>query len=116
MNSSNNKATVCYILCLCMCNAVYHTDLCKTRMQNQRSAPAATADGVAKLLYKNSLDCFRQTFRNEGFKGLYRGLLPQLVGVAPEKAIKLTVSHLQYIVTVYVVIVYIVTVCNSSAC
>ena len=27
----------------------------------------------------------------EGLAGLYRGLLPQIVGVAPEKAIKLTV-------------------------
>lgn len=32
--------------------------------------------------------------RNEGFRGLYRGLGPQLVGVAPEKAIKLTVNDL----------------------
>jgi len=31
---------------------------------------------------------------NEGVIGLYRGLLPQLVGVAPEKAIKLTVNDL----------------------
>ncbi len=31
---------------------------------------------------------------NEGFFGLYKGLLPQLVGVAPEKAIKLTVNDL----------------------
>lgn len=31
-------------------------------------------------------------FRFEGFFGLYRGLTPQLVGVAPEKAIKLTVN------------------------
>lgn len=30
----------------------------------------------------------------EGFLGLYRGLLPQLVGVAPEKAIKLAVNDL----------------------
>ncbi|VEL07133.1 unnamed protein product [Protopolystoma xenopodis] len=30
----------------------------------------------------------------EGFGGLYRGLTPQLVGVAPEKAIKLTVNDL----------------------
>lgn len=30
--------------------------------------------------------------RHEGFFGLYRGLLPQLMGVAPEKAIKLTVN------------------------
>lgn len=30
----------------------------------------------------------------EGAIGLYRGLVPQLVGVAPEKAIKLTVNDL----------------------
>lgn len=30
--------------------------------------------------------------RHEGILGLYRGLLPQLMGVAPEKAIKLTVN------------------------
>jgi len=30
--------------------------------------------------------------RHEGFFGLYRGLMPQLMGVAPEKAIKLTVN------------------------
>ena len=32
-----------------------------------------------------------QVLRHEGFTGLYRGLIPQLVGVGPEKAIKLTV-------------------------
>ena len=36
---------------------------------------------------------FSQVVRHEGVKGLYRGLPPQLVGVAPEKAIKLTVFH-----------------------
>ncbi|KAJ2228295.1 mitochondrial aspartate-glutamate transporter agc1 [Coemansia sp. RSA 475] len=44
------------------------------------------------MLYKNSIDCFRKVIRNEGILGLYRGLGPQLVGVAPEKAIKLTVN------------------------
>ncbi|ORZ06931.1 mitochondrial carrier domain-containing protein [Absidia repens] len=66
--------------------AVYPIDLVKTRMQNQRSKV------VGELLYKNSLDCFRKVVKNEGFLGLYRGLGPQLVGVAPEKAIKLTVN------------------------
>ncbi|CAO3590263.1 unnamed protein product [Absidia cylindrospora] len=66
--------------------AVYPIDLVKTRMQNQRSKV------VGELLYKNSLDCFRKVVKNEGFVGLYRGLGPQLVGVAPEKAIKLTVN------------------------
>ncbi|KAI0673666.1 mitochondrial carrier [Trametes maxima] len=55
-------------------------------MQNQRSTV------VGQLLYKNSLDCVRKVFRNEGLIGFYRGLGPQLIGVAPEKAIKLTVN------------------------
>ena len=45
-------------------------------------------------MYKNSIDCARQVFRNEGFRGFYSGVLPQLIGVAPEKAIKLTVNDL----------------------
>ncbi|KAF2003900.1 mitochondrial carrier [Amniculicola lignicola CBS 123094] len=67
---------------------VYPIDLVKTRMQNQRSG------AVGQMLYKNSLDCARKVIKNEGFKGLYSGVLPQLVGVAPEKAIKLTVNDL----------------------
>lgn len=42
-------------------------------MQNQRSTV------VGQLLYKNSIDCARKIFRNEGFLGFYRGLGPQLV-------------------------------------
>ncbi|KAJ2690593.1 mitochondrial aspartate-glutamate transporter agc1 [Coemansia spiralis] len=66
--------------------AVYPIDLVKTRIQNQRTAV------VGEIMYKNSIDCFRKVIRNEGVLGLYRGLGPQLVGVAPEKAIKLTVN------------------------
>lgn len=84
-------------------------------MQNQRS----TGSFVGELMYKNSFDCAKKVLRYEGFFGFYRGkvwcgqklstnvvtsllnliwpvcfsgLLPQLIGVAPEKAIKLTVS------------------------
>ncbi|KAL4888353.1 mitochondrial carrier domain-containing protein [Aspergillus ambiguus] len=67
---------------------VYPIDLVKTRMQNQRSTR------VGERLYNNSIDCFRKVIRNEGFTGLYSGVLPQLIGVAPEKAIKLTVNDL----------------------
>lgn len=67
---------------------VYPIDLVKTRMQNQRDARPG------HRLYKNSIDCFQKVVRNEGFLGLYSGVLPQLVGVAPEKAIKLTVNDL----------------------
>ncbi|KAL6307695.1 mitochondrial carrier [Sparassis latifolia] len=63
---------------------VYPIDL--GEMQNQRSSV------VGQLLYKNSFDCIQKVFRNEGSIGFYRGLGPQLIGVAPEKAIKLTVN------------------------
>lgn len=68
--------------------AVYPIDLVKTRMQNQRS----TGSLVGELMYKNSFDCAKKVLRYEGFFGFYRGLLPQLIGVAPEKAIKLTTN------------------------
>uniref|UniRef100_A0AAY4DLL7 EF-hand domain-containing protein n=1 Tax=Denticeps clupeoides TaxID=299321 RepID=A0AAY4DLL7_9TELE len=68
--------------------AVYPIDLVKTRMQNQRTSGSF----VDELMYKNSFDCFKKVVRYEGFSGLYRGLVPQLLGVAPEKAIKLTVN------------------------
>ncbi|XP_076758281.1 calcium-binding mitochondrial carrier protein Aralar1 isoform X6 [Xylocopa sonorina] len=67
--------------------AVYPIDLVKTRMQNQR-----TGSLVGELMYRNSVDCLKKVIRHEGFFGLYRGLIPQLMGVAPEKAIKLTVN------------------------
>ena len=69
--------------------AVYPIDLVKTRMQNQR-----TGSYIGELMYRNSFDCFKKVLRHEGFTGLYRGLVSQLVGVAPEKAIKLTMNDL----------------------
>jgi solute carrier family 25 aspartate/glutamate transporter 12/13 len=95
--------------------AVYPIDLVKTRIQNQRkpatvaavtatesavgSATKAAASAVAKEAamvahYKGPIDCFMQVLKTEGVRGLYRGLAPQLVGVAPEKAIKLAVNDL----------------------
>merc|ERR1712038_1682093 len=69
--------------------AVYPIDLVKTRMQNQR-----TGSYIGELMYRNSFDCFKKVIRHEGVTGLYRGLVPQLMGVAPEKAIKLTMNDL----------------------
>jgi solute carrier family 25 aspartate/glutamate transporter 12/13 len=58
-------------------------------MQNQR-----TIAEIGELMYRSSADCFKKVIRHEGVGGLYRGLVPQLIGVAPEKAIKLTVNDL----------------------
>lgn len=40
-----------------------------------------------QALYKGTFDCFSKTIRNEGFKGLYKGMGAPLVGVAPIFAI-----------------------------
>uniref|UniRef100_A0AC35GMH6 Uncharacterized protein n=1 Tax=Panagrolaimus sp. PS1159 TaxID=55785 RepID=A0AC35GMH6_9BILA len=64
----------------CGASAVYPIDLVKTRMQNQRSGSF-----VGAVQYKSYSDCFKKVIRFEGFRGLYRGLPPQIVGVAPEK-------------------------------
>ena len=56
---------------------VYPIDLVKTRMQNQRSKV------VGEMMYKNSLDCAKKVVRNEGFRGLYSGLGPQLIVRVP---------------------------------
>jgi len=66
--------------------AVYPVDSVKTRLQNER-----TPQGQEPK-YTGALDCFTKTVREEGASALYQGLLPQVVGVWPEKAIKLTVN------------------------
>jgi len=72
----------------CGVGLLYPLDFVKTRLMNQRIA----LDG--SRMYRSSLDCIQQAFRFEGFSGLYRGLLPSLLGVAPERAIKLQVHNL----------------------
>lgn len=67
---------------------VYPIDLVKTRMQAQRSNPDAPQR------YKSSIDCFKKIYQSEGIRGFYKGLGPQMVGVAPEKAIKLVMNDL----------------------
>lgn len=63
-------------------------DLVKTRMMNQRIG----SDG--KRLYLHSLDCMLKAIKYEGWKGLYRGLLPPFLAVGPEKFIKFTVNDM----------------------
>jgi hypothetical protein len=41
---------------------------------------------VGEMLYRNPWDCVKKVYANEGgVKGFYRGVIPQLIGVAPEK-------------------------------
>ena len=83
--------------------AVYPIDLVKTRMQNQRGSLAG------EIMYRNSFHCILKLYIQKAFLVyievstiiircteqviyLLLGLLPQLMGVAPEKAIKLTTN------------------------
>lgn len=86
---------------------VYPIDLVKSNMQLQQSElyksyPHKSYPHKSYLHksyphkpnpYANGLDCIRQIVRERGIKKLYSGSFIQLVGVGPEKAIKLYVNQ-----------------------
>ena len=43
-------------------------------------------------MYASMLDCFKKTYRAEGFKGMYRGSAVNILLITPEKAIKLAAN------------------------
>ncbi|RKP02060.1 hypothetical protein CXG81DRAFT_29608 [Caulochytrium protostelioides] len=53
--------------------------LIKTRLQLQSSAPGAAAS--TPTVYANSWACLRTVLRDEGFRGLYRGLTASFLGI-----------------------------------
>jgi solute carrier family 25 (adenine nucleotide translocator) protein 4/5/6/31 len=50
----------------------YPFDTVRRRMMLQSEKP------VAERAYKGSFDCFIKVFRNEGVKGMYKGMVPEL--------------------------------------
>ncbi|XP_045454626.1 mitochondrial glutamate carrier 1-like [Melitaea cinxia] len=69
-------------------SVVFPLDLVKTRLQNQTVGPNGERQ------YKNMLDCFKQTYRAEGYFGMYRGSAVNIILITPEKAIKLAANDL----------------------
>jgi len=67
-------------------SCVFPLDLVKTRLQNQKVGP----DGAK--MYKSMLDCFKQTYKAEGYFGMYRGSAVNILLITPEKAIKLAAN------------------------
>ncbi|XP_022251686.1 mitochondrial glutamate carrier 1-like isoform X2 [Limulus polyphemus] len=65
---------------------VFPIDLVKTRLQNQQVGPNG------QQLYTSMIDCFRKTFKSEGFFGMYRGSAVNILLITPEKAIKLAAN------------------------
>jgi hypothetical protein len=72
---------------ICGSTSVFPMDVVKTRLQSQRPLPDGT------MPYKGIGDAFGKLYRgNGGFFGMYNGLIAQLVGITPEKAIKLAAN------------------------
>ena len=46
---------------------VFPLDLVKTRLQNQKVGPNGEA------MYNSMLDCFKKTYKAEGYFGMYKG-------------------------------------------
>lgn len=63
-------------------SCVFPLDMVKTRLQSQSVRTTASAP----------IHCFKMIIAREGATGLYRGLGANLVGVIPEKAIKLAAN------------------------
>lgn len=67
-------------------SCVFPLDLVKTRLQNQQVGPKG------EKMYHSMLDCFRKTYRAEGYFGMYRGSAVNILLITPEKAIKLAAN------------------------
>lgn len=65
---------------------VFPLDLVKTRLQNQQVGP------TGEKMYKGMWDCFKKTYRAEGYFGMYRGSAVNILLITPEKAIKLAAN------------------------
>jgi solute carrier family 25 aspartate/glutamate transporter 12/13 len=60
---------------------IFPLDKAKTRLQNSSGASIGLSRTLGNIV------------RVEGWASLFRGLGPQLIGIAPEKAVKLTVNN-----------------------
>lgn len=67
-------------------SCVFPLDLVKTRLQNQVAGPNG------ERMYSSMLDCFKKTYRAEGYFGMYRGSAVNILLITPEKAIKLAAN------------------------
>jgi len=67
-------------------SCVFPLDLVKTRLQNQKIGPNG------ERMYTSMLDCFKKTYRAEGYFGMYRGSAVNILLITPEKAIKLAAN------------------------
>jgi len=63
--------------------SVFPIDLAKTRMQDQRVVAGA------EMMYKNTFQTLKKVIAEEGFPAIYGGVVPVVIGSAPEAALQL---------------------------
>ncbi|XP_012076784.1 mitochondrial carrier protein CoAc2 isoform X2 [Jatropha curcas] len=69
----------------------YPLDLVRTKLAYQVVNPSKMKiHGVvsSEQLYRGIYDCFLKTFKESGFRGLYRGVAPSLYGIFPYAGLK----------------------------
>ncbi|KAJ6631132.1 mitochondrial carrier [Mycena sp. CBHHK59/15] len=77
----------------------YPADLAKVRLQAQLLTPPTDES----KRFKGPVDCLKQTWKNEGFRGLYRGLPAPVAGSMVETAaLFLSYSYFQNLIRKYV--------------
>lgn len=64
----------------------YPYQLVKSRMQ-QRDFITIEGTNDLRPRYTSNIDCVRSVYRNDGFKGFFRGVGPNVLKVAPSSAI-----------------------------
>ncbi|KAJ7136018.1 mitochondrial carrier domain-containing protein [Mycena epipterygia] len=76
----------------------YPADLAKVRLQAQLLTPPMDES----QRFKGPVDCLRKTWKNEGFRGLYRGLPAPVAGSMVETAaLFLSYSYFQHLIRAY---------------
>lgn len=69
----------------------YPLDLVRTKLAYQVvGSPKLSVQGIVnnEQIYKGILDCFSKTYKEAGFRGLYRGVAPSLYGIFPYAGLK----------------------------
>ena len=67
-----------------MLRTAFHAQVIKTRLAVGKSGQ-----------YKGLLDCGMQIYKQQGAKALYKGYLPNLLGIIPYAGIDLTIYEVQ---------------------
>ena len=71
-------------------------DVVKTRIINMQSQRTQTKNGAKKsgVMYKNAMDCVKQTVKIEGVRGMFKGLIPTFFRLGPHTVVLWNVQEL----------------------